>query len=166
MPPRPRGAHMEMKPQQQLEKFLAKYEPAIAATAKKALGKLRKLAPGATEMVYDNYNALVIGFVPSEKPADVVFSIALYPEYLNLFFMWGKGLPDPGKRLKGAGKQIRSIRFESAETLDEPEVRDLIGAAMERAKVRFDPERKTSMEIRAVVKKQRPRRPSNGKARK
>jgi hypothetical protein len=163
MPPRSRGAKMELKPQKQLEKFLARYEPAIAATAKKALRKLRKLAPGATEMVYDNYNALVIGFVPSAKPSDVVFSIALYPEYLNLFFMWGKGLPDPGKRLQGAGKQVRAIRFDDVATLDEPEVRALIHAAMERAKVPFDTKRKTSMEIRAVVKKQRPRRPSRGK---
>ena len=147
-----------MTPRQQLEKCLAKYAPDIAATAKKALVRLRKLAPGANEMIYDNYNALVIGFVPSEKPSDVVFSIAMYPSYLNLFFMLGKGLPDPGKRLQGAGKQVRSIRLDKAETLDEAEVQELLREAMKRAKVRFDPKRKGRMEIRAIVKKQRPRR--------
>ena len=147
-----------MKPGQQLEEFLAKYDPKIAAMAKKALGKMRKLVPGANEMVYDNYNALVIVFVPSERPSDAVLSIALYPKYANLFFANGKGLPDPGKRLQGAGKQVRSIRLDSAATLDEPEVRELIGIALEQAKVPFDPKQKPRMEIRAVVKKQRPRR--------
>jgi len=154
-----------MTPSQQLEKFLAKYEPTIATTAKKALRKMRKLAPGATEMVYDNYNALVIGFVPSAKPSDVVFSIALYPRHLNLFFMWGKGLPDPGKRLQGTGKQVRGIRLDCAALLDEPEVRELIRTAMERARVPFDPKRRASTEIRAVVKKQRPRRPGKSEPR-
>jgi hypothetical protein len=147
-------------PRQQFEGFLAKYDTRIVVIAKKCLTKLRKLAPGANELVYDNYNALVIGFVPSDRPSHVVFSIALYPKYLNLFFMWGKGLPDPGKRLQGAGKQVRSIRLDSAATLDEPEVRALVRAAIERAEVPFDPKQKGRMEIRAVAKKQRPRRPA------
>ncbi len=152
-----------MTPRQQLVKFLAKYEPSVAAMAKKALGKMRRLVPGANEMVYDNYNALVIGFVPGERPSEVVFSIALYPSYANLFFAQGKLLPDPEKRLQGAGKQVRSIRLDSAATLDEPEVRELIRVALERAKVPIDPRQKARMEIRAVSIKQRPRRVSGKK---
>jgi len=33
---------------------------------------MRKLR-GATEMVYDNYNGLVIGFSPTEKPSLAIF---------------------------------------------------------------------------------------------
>jgi hypothetical protein len=84
-----------MTPRQQLEKFLAKYEPAIVAQAKKALAKMRKLAPGAVEMVYDNYNALVIGFAPGERPSEALFSIVLYPRYIGLCFIWGKGTAGP-----------------------------------------------------------------------
>jgi hypothetical protein len=149
-----------MTPRQQLEKFMAKYDPEIAAQAKKALAKMRKLARGANEMVYDNYNALVIGFVPGDRPSDVVFSIALYPTYLNLFFAQGKDLPDPAKRLQGGGKQVRRIRLDSEATLDEPEVQELINLALHRARVPIDPKQKPRMEIRAVVKKQRPRRPT------
>ena len=58
----------------QLEKFLARYTPEIAGLAKAALQKMRKRLPGAVEMVYDNYNALVIGFCPGERPSDVAFS--------------------------------------------------------------------------------------------
>ncbi|MBS2026437.1 MAG: hypothetical protein JST54_00915 [Deltaproteobacteria bacterium] len=145
-------------PKQSLDAFIAKYDPRLAATAKKCLARLRKLAPGANQLVYDNYNALVIAFGAGERPSDVVFSLALYPRHLNLFFLWGKGLPDPGKRLQGSGKQVRSVRVDAAATLDEPEVRALLRAAIARAKVPFDPKRKGKLEIRAVVKTQRPRR--------
>lgn len=143
---------------QELAKFMRKYDPAIAMQAKKALAKLRKLLPGAVEMVYDNYNALVIGFAPRERASEAVFSIALYPQYFNLFFMWGKGLPDPRKRLRGSGNQVRHIRLDSAATLDEPEVRELINVALNRAPVPFDSKQKRRMIIKAVSKKQRPRR--------
>ena len=148
-----------MTPRQQLEKFMAKYDPAIAAQAKKALAKLRKLVPGANELVYDNYNALVIGFAPGTQPSAAILSIALYPKYLNLFFLHGRDLPDPGKRLQGKGNQVRLIRLESEATLDEPEVRELINVALHRAPVPFDPKRKPRMEVRAIAKKQRARRP-------
>ncbi|HTZ47930.1 MAG TPA: DUF1801 domain-containing protein [Verrucomicrobiae bacterium] len=147
-----------MTPRQQLEKWMAKYDPAIAAQAKKALAKMRKLAPGTNELVYDNYNALVIGFAPGDRASAAMLSIALYPKYLSLFFLHGRDLPDPAKRLQGNGKQVRWIRLESERTLDEPEVRELVNVALHRASVAIDPKRKRRMEIRAAVKKQRPRR--------
>ncbi len=145
---------------QQLEKFLAKYEPALVAQAKKALVKMRKLAPGAVEMVYDNYNALVIGFAPGERPSEALFSIVLYPRYIGLCFIWGKGLPDPAKRLRGKGNQVRWIRLESPATLDEREVRELIRQALQQAKVPINPKQKRRLVIKSISKKQRPRRPS------
>jgi hypothetical protein len=54
-------------PAQQLAGFLAKFEPRVAASARAALSRLRKRLPGAIELVYDNYNALAIGFGPSDK---------------------------------------------------------------------------------------------------
>ena len=52
-----------MDAQEQFEGFLRKYQPGVAAQAKKSLAKLRKLIPNAIEMVYDNYNALLCDFV-------------------------------------------------------------------------------------------------------
>jgi hypothetical protein len=65
--------------QAQLESFLAKYDPEIATFARRALAKLRKLVRGAIEMVYDNYNWLVIGYSPSERPSEAIFSLVLPP---------------------------------------------------------------------------------------
>jgi len=51
-------------PEEQLDSFIAKYIPEIGALAQEALAKMRARLPGAIELVYDNYNALAIGFSP------------------------------------------------------------------------------------------------------
>ena len=66
-------------PAQQLRSCLAKFDPRVAASARAALAQLRKKLPGATEIVYDNYNALAIGFGPSDKASEAIFSIAVFP---------------------------------------------------------------------------------------
>ena len=62
--PPTRGKKTEGKPSQadaqhQLDSLLAKYSPEVAAFGRRAVNKMRKLVPGAIEMVYDNYNWLV-----------------------------------------------------------------------------------------------------------
>jgi hypothetical protein len=149
-----------MTPKQQLDSFLTKYDRGIAATAKRALVKVRKRLPGAVEIVYDNYNALVIGFGPNEKASLAVFSIALYPRWVNLFFLQGAKLPDPARRLKGSGKVVRSVRLEDG-TLDEPEIQKLIELALALAKTPIDPKQPRRLVIKSVSTRQRPRRASS-----
>src|ERR1041385_1455400 len=70
----------ELSAKTQLDGFIAEFEPAIGVQAKKVLAAMRKRLPGALELVYDNYNALAIGFAPTERASDVIFSIAVYPK--------------------------------------------------------------------------------------
>src|SRR5215467_5758160 len=107
-----------MMPAQQLASFLKKYDPKIAVFARRVLAKMRKLLPGATELVYDNYNALVIGFGSSERASDAIFSIVLFPRWIILYFLQGAQLPDPHRLLKGSGSVGRHFRLESLATLD------------------------------------------------
>jgi hypothetical protein len=147
----------------QLDSFLSKYDPEISAFARHALAKMRKLIPGAVEMVYDKYNWLVIGFSPTERPSEAIFSLVLPPGRVTLCFLQGAGLPDPAKRLQGSGNVVRNIRLYNAgqpdgHVLDDPEVLALINVALNRAKVPMPAGARRKMIIRAVSAKQKPRR--------
>ena len=144
---------------QQLESFIDKYTPEVAAIARATLKKMRKRLPGAVELVYDNYNALAIGFGPSERAGEALFSIALCPRWVNFFFIRGASLPDPDHVLQGAGNQARHIRLQKAAQFDRPELQRLIDETIRRVKVSIDPTQPRRTEIRAVLAKQRPRRP-------
>jgi hypothetical protein len=150
---------------QQLDTFLAKFTPEVAATARRALIKMRKRLPGAVEIVYDNYNALAIGFGPSERASEAIFSIALYPRYVSLFFLQGAKLSDPHRRLQGSGNVVRYIKLNDLDVLDEANVRSLMDEALRNTKVPIDPKKRRQMIIKSVSAKQRPRRPAkNSKA--
>jgi hypothetical protein len=147
-------------PEEQLAGFIAKYSPEIGALAHAALARMRARLPGAIELVYDNYNALAIGFSPTERTSDVIFSIALYPRWVSLFFFHGVGLPDPQKLLKGSGKTVRHIVLENASDLDKPAVKALMKLTLERAGKPLDKKNRSRIIIKSVSAKQRPRRPA------
>lgn len=149
----------EVGAERQLARSMAKYSPEVSAVARAALKKMQARLPGAVQIVYDNYNALVIGFGPSERASEAVFSIALYPKWVNLFFLNGAGLPDPDRLLKGSGSRVRSIRLETAAMLDAPAVRALMAHAIEKSEP-FGPKCAGRLIVRSVSAKQRPRRAS------
>jgi len=60
-------------------------------------------------MVHDNYNALVVGFSPTELASDAPFSIALYPRWVTPFFLEGALLFDPDWFLKGSANRVRYV---------------------------------------------------------
>ena len=148
-------------PPEQLASFLAKFTPEIAALTEAILAKMRKRYPTALELVYDNYNALAIGFCPTERTSEAIFSIAVYPKWVSLFFLQAnRGLPDPEDLLQGSGGVVKHIRLPKAATLDEPAVKALMLEAVARAKVPFDPKGTHRLIIKSISAKQRPRRPT------
>ena len=147
-------------PEEQLAGFIAKYTPEIGALCQAALAKMRERLPGAIELVYDNYNALVIGFGPTERASDAIFSIALYPRWVTLFFLRGVDIPDPQKLLKGGGKVVRHIVLESAADLDKPAVKALMKRALECCDKPMNGNAPGRIIIKSISAKQRPRRPS------
>jgi hypothetical protein len=149
----------ETSPAESLEGFIDKYTPEVGATVRAALVKLRARVPGAFELVYDNYNALAIGFAATERASDVVVSLALYPRWVSLFFLQGVRLPDPQKVLRGGGNKVRHVVLKSADDLDEPAIRELISHALELAPKKFDPASHRRIVIKSVSARQRPRRP-------
>src|SRR5580658_1932968 len=148
-----------MTPKEQLDVFIDRFTPEVAKTARGAIAKMRKLTPGSLELVYDNYNALAIGFSPTDRAGDGIFSIALFPPHVSLFFLRGATLPDPTKRLRGSGNVVRHIVLEDLSLFDEGDVRTLILLALARSDVPLAPKQKRRILIKSVSAKQRPRRP-------
>ncbi|HTZ30934.1 MAG TPA: DUF1801 domain-containing protein [Methylomirabilota bacterium] len=144
--------------EKQLASFIAKFEPKHQALIRAARKAIRKRLPAANELVYDNYNFFVIGYGPSERPSEAIFSIAAAANGVGLSFMHGASLPDPHKLLIGSGKQNRFLRFVSASRLSEPEVEALIAAAVAHSKVPFAKNTRGKLIIRSISAKQRPRR--------
>ncbi len=145
---------------EQLDRFLDAFTPEIAAFARVALVKMRKRLPNAVEMIYDNYNALACGFGPTEKTSEAIFSIAVFPKNVNLFFLQGAALSDPKGLLQGEGNVVRYIRLEDEKTLDRADVKAMMAAALKMAKVPMDKKTEYKLVIKSVSAKQRPRRPT------
>src|SRR5467141_3678669 len=128
-----------MTPKAQLKSFMARFTPEVETLAKGVLAKMGARFPNAIQMVYDNYNFLVIGFSPTERPSEAIFSLALGARRVSLCFLQAAAkLTDPKKLLIGSGKQARHIRLEKAAVLDLPEVKALMSEASKRAVVPFD----------------------------
>ena len=143
----------------QIAGFLAKYSPAIEVQLREARASLRAMVPRGFELVYDNYNALAVGFGATERSSDIVLSVAVFPRWVSLFLVGGPMLQDPKGLLKGTGSTVRHIVLAGSSTLDDPDVRALMDQALALAKAPIDPTASGALIIKSVSAKQRPRRP-------
>jgi len=155
----------EPSAERRLAGFMDRYRPEVARVARAARAKLRRLVPGAVELVYDNYNALAIGFGPTERASDAILSIALYPRWVSLFFLYGAPLPDPRGLLRGSGRRVRHIVLDRASLLDTGPVRALIEAAVAAHPTKIDAGQRRRTVIKSVSPRQRPRRPTGTRRR-
>jgi hypothetical protein len=145
-------------PAKQVASFIAKFDPAVAKLTRAARSVLRKRFPTAIELVYDNYNALAIGYSSTERTSDVLFSLAVYARGVNLYFMYGRSLPDPDKLLQGSGNQGAFVRLEDVSVLDKPGVKALIAAAVRQAEPPLASRGRGYTIVKSISAKQRPRR--------
>ena len=145
-------------PSKQLAGFIAKYDPAVAKLARASRAALRKRFPTATELVYDNYQFLAIGYAATERASDCLVSLAVSPKGVALSFYYGASLPDPDRILLGSGNQNRFVRLDSAATLRVSAVEALLRAAMVQAKTPLPASGRGVLVIKSVSAKQRPRR--------
>lgn len=148
-----------MDAQTELDGFIDKFTPQVAALTRVLLEKARARIPGAAILVYDNYNALAIGFGPNEKAGQAILSLAVMPRWVTLCFLWGVNLADPHGLLKGDGSRVRHVRLHRPEDFDDPRIDALIAEALEKADHPIDPGAAQQLVIKSISAKQRPRRP-------
>jgi len=145
--------------ERRLAEFLAKFTPEIASRAGAIIAAMRERLPGAVIPVYDNYNALAVGFGPTDRVSDVIFSIAVFPRWVSLFFFRGVTLDDPKRLLRGSGNQVRHIVVPGPEALSDPDISALMEAALRVAPIRIDPAHPGGVVIKSISARQRSRRP-------
>lgn len=157
------SARLSASPARQLAGFIAKFDPAVARLVRSARSVLRKRFPSATEIVYDNYNALAIGYASTDRTSDVFVTLAVYARGVNLYFMYGAALPDPERQLKGNGNQGRFVPLETVAMLRTAAIDALIRAAVAESDHPLPKTGRGRTIVRSVSKKQRPRRPPRGR---
>ncbi len=141
----------------QLRGLIAKFAPARRQLVGAARRWLRTRLPTAHEVVYEYRDCFVISCSPNERGYEGVFAIRASADGVRLYFNRGKGLPDPGKLLRGAGAQTRWIPLEGASTLARPEVARLVDEAIARNRVPFARTGRGPVVIRSQsVKRRRP----------
>lgn len=89
------------------------------------------LCPQANELIYDNYNAVAIGWSPTDKVGHTICSIAVYRTNNNIHFGFYRGseLSDPDHILLGEGKQYRYILVADKTTFPKVYIRRLVSEA-------------------------------------
>ena len=148
---------MALTPSRQVDGFIAKFDPPVARLLRAARKELRRRYPTAVEVVYDNYNALAIGFSSTERTSDVFVSLAGYARGVNLYFLYGAHLPDPKHRLEGKGHQGRFVRLTELSLLDDPEIVALMKAALEERDTPLPRTGRGRTVIKMISARQRPR---------
>ena len=86
------------------------------------------LYPNTNELIYDNYNALAIGWSPTDRVGHTFCSIAIGRTSKNVHFgfYWGNEISDPKKILIGNGKQYRYILVKNKKGFPKTYIKKLI----------------------------------------
>jgi len=121
------------KPSPQLLDLLAACPPDVAHLALALRELVLNEAPEAEELLYSVY-AEVIVFKLMGRPGGAFCYVAAYARHVNLGFYRGAELPDPHRVLKGTGKKMRHIRFDSSDDLERGYWGTYIRAAIEQVR--------------------------------
>jgi hypothetical protein len=146
------------KPRPEYLKFLSAYEPRITDLALAVRTLVLEEAPEATELIYDAYSAVTVGYSFTGRPSDAFIHIAAYAHWVNLGFNYGSQLEDPGKVLQGTGQWIRHVRIAEAEDVKNPVLRAFVKSAIALAERPDTPGPAGKSVVRAIYA--RKRRPS------
>jgi len=145
------------KPRPEYLKFLSAYEPRITDLALAVRKLVLEEAPEATELIYDAYSAVSVGYSFTGRPSDAFIHIAAYARWVNLGFNYGSQLEDPDKVLQGTGQWIRHVRIAEAEDVKNPVLRAFVKSAIALAERPDKPGTPGKSVVRAIYpRKQRP----------
>lgn len=148
----------EPTPEAQLRSYIDRLDPKNQKLARSVRAAVRKRFPTANELAYDYKSFFVIGYSPTDRGIDAIVAIAARPTGVFLYFSQGPQLPDPKRILLGSAKQVRFIQVEAASRLAHPDVKALLAATIDQARIPLPSEGKGRLIIMSASAKKRPRR--------
>ncbi|SEJ83062.1 hypothetical protein SAMN05192553_1235 [Cyclobacterium xiamenense] len=120
-----------MKTNPLLIKFIEPYDEQIQSLVLELRNFVTDLVPQANELIYDNYNAVSMGYSKSEKLKDAFCHIAVYSGHVNFGFNRGAELTKKEVKLNGNGKLIRHIAVKDIKSFPKQEITRMIWEAVE-----------------------------------
>lgn len=148
-----------MGAEEQITGFIDKFAPDMRVRIRGCRERMQAMFPDAVQLVYDNYNFFVIGFGPTDRVSEAIFSLACHKNGVNLCFLQhGPDLPDPTGILRGSGKVVRNVILSAPEDLDRPDVTALINAELALARIPMEAGTVRRVIVKSVSATQRPRR--------
>lgn len=89
------------------------------------------LYPKTNELIYDNYNAVAVGWSPTDRLGHIFSSIAIGRTSKNIHFgfYWGTEISDPEKKLIGEGKQYRYLLVKDLKDFPKTYIKKLVKEA-------------------------------------
>jgi hypothetical protein len=114
-----------------LLKFLAPFADDIKEKALWLREFVWDLYPQANELIYDNYNAVALGWSPTDRVGQIFCGIAVNRSngHVHFGFYWGAEIADPENILIGNGKQYRYIWVKDKNEFPKEYVEQLLQAA-------------------------------------
>jgi hypothetical protein len=114
-----------------LTKFLKPFDQEIKEIVLWLRDFIWDMYPDANELIYDNYNALAIGWSPTDRVGHTFCSIAVGRTSKNIHFgfYWGSQISDPEKRLIGQGNQYRYILVKNRSAFPKTYIKKLVKEA-------------------------------------
>jgi len=116
-----------------LNEFLKPFPDRVRETALFLRRFVLDLYPDCHELIYDNYNALAVGFSVSERAGDAFCSIAVYSGHVNFGLNRGAEIGDPLRRFAGSGSLYRRIRVDSRKEFPQAYARRMVNRAYRHA---------------------------------
>jgi hypothetical protein len=111
-----------------LSKFLKPFDKEINEIVFWLRDFIWDLYPKSNELIYDNYNALAVGWSPTDRVGHTFCSLAIGRTSKNIHFgfYWGSEISDPEKKLIGQGNQYRYILVKSISEFPKAYIKKLL----------------------------------------
>ena len=122
---------MSKKETKDLLKFMKPFPSEIQEMALWLRSFVWDLYPSANELIYDNYNALAVGWSPTDRVGHTFCSIAIGRSSHNVHFGFYQGsqIADPKKILLGQGNQYRYLLVKNKNDFPKVYIRKLMKEA-------------------------------------